>query len=183
MQTAEESSDDEDEDESEPGNSMVLKEDEGENVREREGGEEGSVKEIEGGGEGTSARVLHRLKRQETTELEMCSNFEKTFGKQPILNQRYEDIFRNKPVNKEKDKDHSGSSSSDLGESSVYSERSEFDPSRRREAEGCIAAPSGGQEGSGQVDLLRELGVDEWVSVYMNYSSFLSSLSLCTTIL
>ena len=95
--------------------------------------------------------VANRLKRQETAELVMYNEFKKNFAKEPILNQRYEDIFRNRK-----------SSEVDRDSDSV----AEFDPNKRREEEYSIAAP--GEE----LSFLEKLGVDESVLIVIMFLSF-----------
>eukprot|EP00603_Paraphysomonas_imperforata_P000104 CAMPEP_0114445106 /NCGR_PEP_ID=MMETSP0103-20121206/18442_1 /TAXON_ID=37642 ORGANISM="Paraphysomonas imperforata, Strain PA2" /NCGR_SAMPLE_ID=MMETSP0103 /ASSEMBLY_ACC=CAM_ASM_000201 /LENGTH=1976 /DNA_ID=CAMNT_0001616687 /DNA_START=129 /DNA_END=6060 /DNA_ORIENTATION=+ len=91
--------------------------------------------------------VKNRLKRQETREVVMNDEFVRKYAKQPILNKRYEDIFRNKKLDDASElEDPSGS----VGSSMI-----EFDPNVRREEVFSVAEP--GDEG----EFLKRLGVNE----------------------
>lgn len=139
MQTSYESDQEEDIFDNDEQEQELEKEVEREIKKEIEQGEDQG--EEQGGG-----RIRNRLKRQETKEIVMAQKFQQKYAKEPILNQRYEDVFRNKK-----------SVSSD--ELSTGEDREGvFDPNKRREEELSIAAPGEEQ------DLLRGLGVDEWVS-------------------
>lgn len=106
--------------------------------------------------------LKNRLKRQETREVVMNDEFERKYAKQPILNMRYEDIFRNKKFDVEcKLENPSGSGS--VGSSVV-----EFDPSARREEVYSVVEP--GDED----DLLMRLGVDGEVQACLSVYKLIS---------
>ena len=140
MQTAYES--DDEEEESTPGSSELEL--------------SGSATKEEEEGVGNMRGVMNRLKRQQTVELAMYNQFQKTYAKKPVLNQRYEDLFRNKKTDLSNDNDMSESSER-RGSVTSHVSALEFDPNRRRDEELSIAAP--GQE----QQLLQDLGVDDEV--------------------
>lgn len=127
----------------------------------------GAAEEDEDGAD----RVTNRLRRQLTRQETMNDAFARKYAKQPVLNQRYEDVFRHKRELQEQEQqlgsglDMSMSMSMSVGLDGVSTELGrgedrgsvvEFDPNARREEVFSVVAPD---------DLLLRLGVDQEVRV------------------